>query len=365
MYRVIGSVGLACCLLMSLLIVCAQAKVDASSRGLTMLEASDDEVRVWTGGESCQGVVHAGGRMAESQRDRLRLASWNIRWFPIGELKPDPSNAHEPTDLPWLTCVLAWMNVDLFSLQEILDTPEAQEAWQTILPRLNQLTDGDWTVQLETCGYEDGHHVGFLWNRKRVSLSDHQSLWQLNPKAKSSKQACAKGYRPARYAYVKSLDPGGVDFHVAGVHFKSGPTVFALEDRQLSLNRLDRAFKDKVDKDADIVVLGDFNTIGAGDRHTQKRELKYFHRFVRREKPGFLDLPVDVKCTEYFRGRGGWLDHVLISKAMKEVTVRAVRMTGYCRLLACQRTHKAMPAAYRRLSDHCPIIVEIQNRDMD
>ena len=348
-----------------LLILPQGARAETGPAVDATLDLSKQEAMVWLSPETCQSVVSQGGRMVQTPTDRLRLASWNIRWFPIGELEPDANNAHEPTDVSWLICVITWMNVDILSLQEILHTPEANAAWDTILPQLNQLTDGDWKFVLESCGYDDGHHIGFLWNRKRVTLSRHHALWQLNPKATGKEQPCARGYRPGRYAYVESKVQGGADFHLAGVHVKSGPTVFALEDRQLTLNRLDKAFQDKVAEDADIVVIGDFNTIGAGDRQSQKRELKYFKRFVRNEEPGFQDLPVDLPCTEYFRGRGGWLDHVLVSKAMKEVTVKSVRMTGYCRLLECKRTRQPMPLAYRRLSDHCPIIFEIQDRELD
>ena len=50
---------------------------------------------------------------------------------------------------------------------------------------------------------------------------------------------------------------------------------------------------------------------------------------------------------------------------MKEVTVTSARVTGYCALAGCQRIKGDYPLAYRRLSDHCPVVVEIENRDED
>jgi hypothetical protein len=41
------------------------------------------------------------------------------------------------------------------------------------------------------------------------------------------------------------------------------------------------------------------------------------------------------------------------------------RITGYCALAACADLAGTMPAAAERLSDHCPVLVEIQDRDLD
>lgn len=46
--------------------------------------------------------------------------------------------------------------------------------------------------------------------------------------------------------------------------------------------------------------------------------------------PGFTRLNVEPPCTEYYRGHGGWLDHVLVSREMQEVPRAAARVTGYC-----------------------------------
>jgi hypothetical protein len=53
------------------------------------------------------------------------VGTWNVRWFPRG----CPSNQACPdqaTDIPWLACTIAWMNVDVLALQEILTTPDAE-----------------------------------------------------------------------------------------------------------------------------------------------------------------------------------------------------------------------------------------------
>ena len=110
-----------------------------------------------------------------------------------------------------------------------------------------------------------------------------------------------------------------------------------MEERQKALNRIDRTVQPLLEADQDVIILGDFNTMGAGDWHSQRSELKYVRRMVGKEKPGFNDLTLNPQCSHYFRGRGGWLDHVLVTESMKEIHVSKAEVTGYCALSDCQR----------------------------
>jgi hypothetical protein len=109
------------------------------------------ERTVWTSPEGCQRVVGSGGRMAPADPATLRVGTWNIRWFPRG----CPSNRTCPektTDLPWLACTMAWMHTDLFALQEILASPDAELSLNALRSELNRLTGGSWQVDLQACG---------------------------------------------------------------------------------------------------------------------------------------------------------------------------------------------------------------------
>jgi endonuclease/exonuclease/phosphatase family metal-dependent hydrolase len=320
---------------------------------------------VWTSKDQCQTAIQKGLRMVESSSATLRVATWNLRWFPVGSAPDHPQESAEPTDLDWLLCTLLWMQVDILAIQESLATPEATQAWKTITNQLSKQTGDTWRWNRQPCGQPDNHHLGLLWNDSRVALSKFDSLWQFNSKATSARNPCTSGLRPGHYAFVQSRQKDGADFHLIAVHLKSGPTVFAVEQRQKAFNRIDKAVAPLLKQDRDVVILGDFNTMGAGDRQSQLSELKYLRRFVAKEKPGFSDLPVHPQCSQYFRGRGGQLDHVLVAKDMKEIAVESVQVTGYCALADCQRIRGDYPLAYRRLSDHCPIILEIANGDDD
>ena len=324
-----------------------------------------DETRVWSSKEQCEKTVRNGGRMVTRSNKALRVATWNLRWFPFGQSPDHHNQATKSTDVLWLACAIAWMRVDIITVQESLDTPEAKQAWESVIQWLHATTGDTWQWSPQPCGEPDGHHVGFLWNKNRVFLSDIQSLWRFNLKASSTETACEGGLRPGHYARVQSLKQGGVDFHLIGLHLKSGPTVFALEDRQNALNRIDQTVAPLLILDRDVVILGDFNTMGAGDTASQRSELKYVRRMVSKEKPGFQDMSITPQCTHYFRGKGGWLDHVLVSQEMKEVTATSAQVTGYCAVAHCKKISGEYPAAYHHLSDHCPVILEIQNSDED
>lgn len=323
------------------------------------------EHAVWTSKDQCHAAIKEGLRMAAASSATLRVATWNLRWFPVGTAPDHLEGSAEPTDIDWLICTLRWMQVDILAIQESLATPEATKAWETITKQLSNQTGETWRWHRQPCGRPDDHHVGFLWNDSRVSLSHFDSLWQFNAKAENESNPCTYGLRPGQYARVQSRTTNGVDFHLIAVHLKSGPTVFALEERQKAFNRIDKAVAPLLKEDRDVVILGDFNTMGAGDRQSQLSELKYLRRFVAKEQPGFTDLPAQPQCSHYFRGYGGQLDHVLVAQEMKEVMVTSVQVTGYCALAGCQRIRGDYPLAYRRLSDHCPMVLEIANRDDD
>ncbi len=327
--------------------------------------AEGGEHAVWASRDQCEAVVKQESRMAPESTSKIRLATWNIRWFPIGQPTGQSEDHAEPTDLEWLICAIRWMQIDILAVQESLATTQATKAWDRIIASLNQQTGDTWRWYRQPCGRPEDHHVGLLWNDTRGSLSEFESLWQFNARAQSAHNACTFGLRPGQYAWVKAREPNGVDFHLIGLHLKSGPTVFAVEDRHNALNRIDEAIGPLLARDRDVIILGDFNTMGAGDWHSRDSELKNLRRKVAKEKPGFADLTLHPQCSHYFRGRGGWLDHVLVPQEMQEVTVTAVQVTGYCAVAGCERIRGNYPLAYRHLSDHCPVVLEIENTDQD
>ena len=264
--------------------------------------SSTEESRVWGSRKECLTAVNRGTRLGRSPEKVLRLVTWNLRWFPTGQSPDHQDSTITKTDLRWLACTIVWMQADILVVEESLNTIEAKQAWEKVIESLEATTGNSWRWSPQLCGKPEGHHVGFLWNSHRVDLSNVNSLWSFNIKAPSAKAPCAGGLRPGHYARVQSRDQNGVNFHLIGLHLKSGPTVFALEDRQKALNRIDQNVAPLVGQDRDVIIVGDLNTMGAGDSASRKSELKYVRRMVTKEKPGFHDLRITPQCTHYFRG---------------------------------------------------------------
>jgi endonuclease/exonuclease/phosphatase family metal-dependent hydrolase len=311
-----------------------------------------DEAAVWGSAAGCQQVVVQGRRAAPTSPDKLRMGSWNIRWFP------------DETNVPWLACAIAWMNLDILTLVEIRNTPEAQAAMTQLLLLLASFNGGQWMIDLHQCGPANMQHVGFLWNGTRATLSNQTDLWAFNARATPTGSPCANSLRPGRYARVKGTGANGVDFHAVAVHLKSGSNPSARAERVAVVGRLDTATASMRQTDEDVIILGDMNTMGDGTSGSATAELNDFATATAAK--GFVRLTVAPACTEYFQGHGGWLDHVLVSRTMAELDQAApVRMTGYCALKQCANIGTEKPTAYRELSDHCPIMFEVSNASVD
>jgi hypothetical protein len=115
--------------------------------------------------------------------------------------------------------------------------------------------------------------------------------------------------------------------------------------------------------DRDVVVLGADNTLGKQEVPpvSAQEELAAFDGEL---APGFRRLAMTPNCTKYFDGKAGTLDHIVVSTGMQEVAATA-RVTGYCAVAGYADLAGTMPAASERLSDHFPVVVDRQDRDLD
>jgi endonuclease/exonuclease/phosphatase family metal-dependent hydrolase len=336
--------------------------VQAAPGGGTVSTGKIDTRDVWQSPGMCRSVVASGARLPRKIPGTIRLVTWNIRWFPVGTLS---GNDHAKyTDRAWLSCVLAWLNADIIAVEEVLDYPGARSAMKHVLDGLHDLSGGNWKIDLQHCGLAHSQHVGIIYNADKVTLSGEKDLWQFNGKADSASDSPCKGsLRPGRYAYVKSRTPGGFDFNLIVVHADSGRQQRDLADRNRALDRLNKVSKFLLPKDRDIVIVGDFNTMGT-ELEPAQVELAHFKAKVASEAPGFRDITIQPRCTEYYDGRGGWLDHVLVTAGTRELASQVARVSGYCRMANCDRLSD-MPSAYDVLSDHCPVVIDFLDKDMD
>jgi endonuclease/exonuclease/phosphatase family metal-dependent hydrolase len=190
-------------------------------------------------------------------------------------------------------------------------------------------------------------------------------VWELNGAATGpTANACAGNLRPGRYAFAKT--PIGVDFHLVSGHLDSGTTNRDYTNRRRATQRIDEitiGTTPILHLDQDVLVLGDFNIMGREEAPpvSAQQELAAVDEAL---APGFRRLAMTPNCTEYFERQAGALDHIVASADMQEASATA-RVTGYCAVAGCADLTGAMPAASERLSDHCPVVVDIQDRDLD
>jgi endonuclease/exonuclease/phosphatase family metal-dependent hydrolase len=286
-----------------------------------------------------------------------------VRWFPYGEKRRDGAHG---TDVPWLACAIASMDVDVLAVQEFVQDAGGRSALLDLRARLDELTHGRWRDQLDDCSASGFQHVGFLYDSARVQLRSAQTLGGLNPGA----SACAHNLRPGFGAYARF--GGGPDLSLIALHLDSGVDARDFGHRARSLAALSSVLKqlDQHARDPDLLLLGDFNTMGC--KHceppvTAGTELAHLDAELRALSLTRLHAPAEHACSQYHRGKAGMLDHIVASAGMEELATGArVEVFGPCRDLACGPAGRGEDVdAWEHLSDHCPLVVELRARDVD
>lgn len=315
---------------------------------------------VFASREACLAALGRGER-APRPRSTARLASWNLHWFPDG--KPGKGGNEEPergTDLEWLACTIAWLDVDVLAAQELKGTAAARQALDGLRAALDRHSGGRWSARLDACD-ANGQHVGLFYDEKRVRRLAGGDVAELNPHGKP----CQDQLRPGHAAYLRF--PGGLDLHVISAHFKAGGERRSLELRQRSFAALSEAHGalQTITADADVLVLGDLNTMGCPDCSpplSHEQELARVERSLAGE--GFRRLASDVACSHHFEGEGSLLDGAVAALGFVEAGQARVTVSGLCAELGCKPPRSRL-AARERLSDHCPVYVDLPDVDRD
>lgn len=306
--------------------------------------------------ESCNQLLSAGHRLARPAGS-ARFVSWNLHWFPDGT----PSTGGG-TDLNWLACTLAWLDADVVAVQEVKQTPSAQRALAELLAELNRLSGGRYLARLDDCGKHVQQHVGLLWNEARVSASEGQTVGELNPAG----SACQDQLRPGFAARLRF--PGGLDLTAISAHFKSKSDARAFALRGRSFAALPGAASELARRaqDADVLLLGDLNTMGCDECAPPVSALDEQRAVKQQLERGELRLvPADAAGSQVYAGRSTLLDHAVVSSGMRELPPGArSHIAGVCASPAGFHG-RAGEQARRALSDHCPLVLDLSDRDLD
>ena len=320
------------------------------------------ELSPFTSRVQCETLLRAGKR-APRKQGTVRIGTWNIRWFPDGV--PDNTSSYLSTDLSWLACAIAWLDVDALALAEIKPASRSRPALDQVIAQLDATTGGSYEVHLDDCPESSGQHLGWLVDTSRLTARGYVTHGALNPYG----AACAHRLRPGFGVGLRSAR--GLDFYAIALHLKSGVLGSDLALRRRSLLALDRLLREIVEdtKDTDVIILGDFNSAGcqscegmagsAAEASWMDGRLKAFFYPARR-------VPTNLGCSYYYRGQPALLDHFVVTQAMDELPIgEHASVEGYCRDARCEAIDSEPGLANRHLSDHCPMVLSLVDRDLD
>lgn len=304
----------------------------------------------WSSGASCGQLLRAGKKLNRAG-NVLRVGSWNLHGFPDGAPGKRKKGVQR-TDIAWLACSVAWMQLDVVALQGVKNHWRARAALRKLLGRLRKLTGARWQYKLDKCRGANRDHVGLLWNTRRAKSTRVGVEESLNP----YKRACRSGQRPGLRGYFKARFGGGVDFHLLSVQLATGGGL-GRTLRKRAVNGIPAAYRSarREAPDPDMIVAGDF--------HTAARP--WLSRAVASLSTPFFLKQNNRACTGYqAKVRRSW-SHFLVARGMVEVGAsRRPRVVGYCARSRCSVSAPASAAA-KALSPHCPVILDVPNKDVD
>ncbi len=233
-----------------------------------------------------------------------------------------------------MSCALTWLDADVVAVQEVKD--------EGALAGL-----GAWKHVMDSCPDDGRGHLALLWNDDRVDVVARYDEPRVNPLG-----GCAGRLRPGLSAHVRARR-GGLDLSIVDVHLDSGREARDRRHRRDGVLALGAVVAGLVlrTNDPDVVVLGDFNAMGADSpRISAAEELAGMDDDVQ----GSLERIEGPSCSEYYRKEGSLLDLVYATPSMRG----ALEVDGFCRSLGCA-PYRSEPAAYRSLSDHCPLVLDL------
>lgn len=304
-----------------------------------------DNWHVWSSGVECEQVVKTGSRL-KREDDNLRIVSWNIRWFPTGDL----FDRKHPTDIAWLSCVLTWLDADIIAVQEFQTSTSAIDAVDSLLDGLIALTGHNWQAKLQPCGTKRSQHVGYVYNADRVLTNTTQDA----PK-------CSGELRPSLTTYFQRK--GGIDFHLTNIHLDDGRKNNDYQNRKRTLKIIAKMTRKQMSQDSDYILLGSFNPIGS-NQYSGETEMNQQRHLLLKTLPRFNRLNADYNCSQYNFKSPQTRDFFAVTAGMKEAEGVQARVEGICRLAQCEPLDQ-LPQAYTKLSDHCPVVLDIKNKDLD
>lgn len=281
-------------------------------------------------------------------------------YFPDADTEPeeDPSEA---TDVAWLACAIASLDVDVLAVQEFKRTKRALEKRGELITLLNERTSGDWQLRLAECQPDDVQHPGFLYDASRVTGGHFRQIDAIHPEP-----VCDNRKSPAFGGYFSIAN--GPDFHLIVLHLDAYPEKRSLEGRMYSSSKLGELAEQAygIVPDRDVVYTGDFNTTGCDECEpalSSQEEIAQLRDTLAHLQTPLTLLEADLTCS---KPGGSLLDHFVVMPGMAELPAGArAQVLGSCAEAGCERLREWHQESTERLSDHCPLLLELTALDDD
>ncbi len=281
----------------------------------------------------------------------LRFGAYNIRNY--GSITTNPQ---QQTDRYLLANILAELNYDFFSVEEINDKADFTNLIHSYFPQ--------YEVVLSKCGGSHAQHLGFVYNKNKFRLIfEHEEL-ALTVTRPNQVPACKGGSRPAMMGQFIELSTGQ-KFLAIALHLKAGGTQSSIDKRYFQFQTLSNLLQSYNGQYGPYVIMGDLNTT-----EYNKGEHNYYHQLFKQfvYGHGLTDLSEKIGCTSYWWGGvdDGYeypslLDHVLMSNDLVNTFGRDYDSytTAHCYVAGCYpATKQFLGSTYSGVSDHCPILTE-------
>jgi endonuclease/exonuclease/phosphatase family metal-dependent hydrolase len=314
----------------------------------------------WASRAECERALES-RKPASPGNGAARIGTWNVRYFPDGSADGEGTAYRLDTD--WLACSIALLDVDVLAVQEFKNTPRDQASAVQLIDSLNRRTGRSYKLELARCEWDGAARPGVLYDAGRVPVTSFETASDL-----SSDKRCSDSQVPGLTAYV-SL-PGGPDFHLVVIHAPAGNQRKEHGKRQASLQALNRLAHQLAGSngDRDVVVTGDFNTSGCTDCDPaidSVAETRSLGVGIAGFQTPLRLVPANGTCSFVLDNQPMLLDHFLLTKDMQEVPASVTALvSGYCAAAQCKDVLPTATAE-KRLSDHCPLVLELPRSEQD
>ncbi|MCU0304546.1 MAG: hypothetical protein MUC56_10865 [Thermoanaerobaculales bacterium] len=311
---------------------------------------------VLRGGLRCAGFAGPGITPAELPpppgSGRLRVASFNLRNFPLDERPEAPgSGFSRRTNICDLETALAGLGAQVMGFSEVCDT-------RRFPPILRRAGGGrPMRILFSADGGGAGQHLAVAWDGSALELVEGP--------IEIAGLVVKPGLRPGLAVRLRETAGSARDLLVVVVHLDAGRD--DLEHRLEQVRALAAFVRGEVERtgDRDVVVVGDFNTVG-GPGLEPLAELGLVDAIL--AGAGLERLANATGCSQYWEGpgepdgvfRASLLDHVYLGGVRAAAPARSWL---HCARLGCGELVSrpgAEDGTFFDVSDHCPVTFEVQ-----